>query len=159
NQKELKLYSKRELALNLAFVPARFPEVEFMKVKDFIGLGRTPYLNAFGTKTEKDLEIIEHFIQLLDIQHLADKFTTELSDGERQLCAIAKALTQETPIILLDEPTAFLDYKNKQRIIDILEQLANELNLLILFSTHDLSSIAKQTIQKIGIEANTQSNE
>ena len=77
-------------------------------------------------------------MQELSILHLADKFTDKISDGERQLAAVARALAQDTPVLLLDEPTAFLDYSNKKRMIEKLIRIATEKNKCILLSTHEL---------------------
>ena len=74
----------------------------------------------------------------LSITHLLEKFTDEISDGERQLCAVARAFVQETPVILLDEPTAFLDYINRKKLLALLKLLSAEKNKCIVLSTHDL---------------------
>ena len=94
-------------AKTISFVGSKFDGVDYLKTKDFIALGRTPYTNALGRLNKSDLEVVNETIELLQLQVLQDKFTTELSDGERQLSAIARAITQQTDIIILDEPTAF----------------------------------------------------
>lgn len=145
--------SKEQLSKKIAFVPSRFPEIEFTTVKDFVLLGRTPYLNNRGIVTKQDLEYVDGILTRLNIQHLATKYTNELSDGERQMCAVARALAQQTPIILLDEPSSFLDYKNKRRLIELLLQIAQEMNLLILFSSHDVETIVQFDIQLLGLSS------
>lgn len=125
----------------VAFVPSRFPEIANMRTIDFIGLGRTPYLNALGRLTEKDKQMVNASIQELNIEHLEQKMISELSDGEKQLCAIARAICQETPIILLDEPTSFLDYKNKRIVLEKMIQLAEK--RCVIFSSHDLEMVHK----------------
>lgn len=125
----------------VAFVPSRFPEIANMRTYDFIGLGRTPYLNALGRLTEKDKQMVNTSIQELNIEHLEQKMISELSDGEKQLCAIARAICQETPIILLDEPTSFLDYKNKKIVLEKIIQLAEK--RCVIFSSHDLEMVHK----------------
>lgn len=144
---------QNELAKMVAFVPSKFPEADFMSVYDFIALGRTPYLNNIGRLNEEDFKVIENVIKHVQIQHLQTKRTNELSDGERQLCAVARALAQQTPIILLDEPTGFLDFRNKRRLLVLLDKLTKEMQLTILFSTHDIESIFPLDIQLLGIEA------
>ncbi len=99
NGKLVSQMNQNELAQTVAFVPSKFPEMDFMSVFDFIALGRTPYLNSIGRLSEEDLELVNQVIEQVQIQHLQTKRTNELSDGERQLCAIARALTQKTPII------------------------------------------------------------
>lgn len=153
NGKTVSEMNRQELAATIAFVPSKFPDSDFMSAIDFISLGRTPYLNHMGRLSEKDLAIVEQVINQVGISHLKHNYTSQLSDGERQLCAVARALAQQTPVILLDEPTGFLDYRNKRRLLELLEQLVKQLNITILFSTHDIETIRYSDIQLIGIEA------
>ncbi|MCO5259448.1 MAG: ABC transporter ATP-binding protein [Crocinitomicaceae bacterium] len=150
-------YSRIQLSRQISFVPARFPDVEFISVFDFVLLGRTPYLNNRGIVSKEDVAYVYAIIERLNITHLAEKFTNSLSDGERQLCAVARALAQQTSIILLDEPSGYLDYKNKRRLIELLLTIAQEMNLLILFSTHDIETIMHyDTIELLGLEVGEQ---
>jgi iron complex transport system ATP-binding protein len=151
NGKQIVEMNRRELANTVAFVPSKFPETDFMSVIDFISLGRTPYVNTIGRLSEADNKIVEWVLDEVQIKHLVSKKTTQLSDGERQLCAVARALAQKTPIILLDEPTGFLDYRNKHRLLELLSKLTKELKIIVLFSTHDLESIRHFDIELIGI--------
>lgn len=146
--------TRENLAKTISFVPARFPELEFVSVYDFVLLGRTPYLNTVGSISQKDKDLVNQLLEKVKIDHLKTKFTNQISDGERQLCAVARALAQQTSILLLDEPSGYLDYKNKRRLLELLVTIAKELNLLILFSTHDIETIQQFDIQLIGIEAN-----
>ncbi len=130
---------------HFGFVQSRFPGVPFMKAKEYVALGRTPYTNAFGRLRDKDFSIVEESLQIMQIEHLAERFTEELSDGERQLLAITKVLAQETAYIFLDEPTAFLDYANKKKILELLTKIALEQNKCILFSSHDLEMTIHHT--------------
>ena len=134
-----------DLSKTVAFVNSTFPIVEYLKTEDFIALGRSPYTNAFGRLKPSDLRIIDEVCDQLNINSLKGKYTSELSDGERQLVAIAKALAQETPVVILDEPTAFLDYSNKLIVLIKLKEIAKKLNKCVLLSSHDID---------LGIEAN-----
>lgn len=125
----------------VALVPSRFPEISMMKVDEFIGLGRTPYLNALGRLRSLDFEAIEEASNTLSIQHLLKKFVHQLSDGEKQLCGIARALCQDTSIILLDEPTSFLDYRNKMIVLEKINLLASQSQKCVIFSSHDLDLV------------------
>jgi iron complex transport system ATP-binding protein len=133
-----KLFPNVSIAKKIAFVPSKFDGIQHLKVYDYIALGRAPYTNFLGKLNEIDHLKIKEAISILGIDHLALKDTVSLSDGERQLCSIAKALVQETPIILLDEPSAFLDYQNKIKVLQILQKIAKDKNLCIIQSTHDL---------------------
>ena len=112
----------------------------FISVKEFITLGRYPYTNWLGSLTDIDKEKIAQALHILGLAHLADKKVHQISDGERQKTLIAKALAQDTPVIIMDEPTAFLDYKNKAELLDTIRRLAAEQNKTVIISTHDISS-------------------
>lgn len=120
------------------FVPSKFDGVQHLSGRDFVALGRAPFTNFLGKLTSADHAVIDQTFSLLKIEYLTQKDTLMMSDGERQLLAIAKALVQETPVILLDEPCAFLDYKNKMKVLHVLKTLAEEKNLCIIQSSHDL---------------------
>ena len=127
-----------------------------MTVQDFLLLGRTPYLNLLGRTTDADEHLLQKCLQKTGSQHLAKRYLSELSDGERQVCAIGKALMQESQIILLDEPTAYLDYTNKKRILELLTNLAKEEGKLIVFSSHDVELVYKSEIDILAIPSETQ---
>jgi len=133
----------KERSRLISFVPTQTAVISNISVFDFVGLGRTPYLNALGRFSKKDIEIIELAMSQLNISHLRQKMLNELSDGERQLSAIASAISQETPIILLDEPTSYLDYRNKLLVLEKVKDLAKTQNKCILFSTHDLDMVSE----------------
>lgn len=111
--------------------------VQHATAYDIIAMGRYPYTSFMGTLTAKDREIIATIIQRMNISY-ADKLFNALSDGEKQQVLIAKTLVQQTPIILLDEPTAHLDLPNRIKIFQILQQIAQEQQKIVLISTHEL---------------------
>ena len=113
-------------------------EVPYMKVVDLVGLGRSPYTGFFGTLGREDKAAVHEAIQMVGIGNLAERTVDTLSDGERQKALLAKALAQQTPVILLDEPTAFLDFHAKAAILRLMLHLAHETNKTILLSTHDV---------------------
>ena len=106
--------------------------------RQIVGLGRSPYTGFWGTLNSKDRDIVEDSISKTGITHLAERMIQTLSDGERQKVMIAKALAQQTPVIYLDEPTAFLDYPSKVDMLILLRNLAHETGKTIFLSTHDL---------------------
>lgn len=113
-------------------------DVERMTVRDIVAMGRMPYTGFFGKLTEEDERIVSKAIETLSLEDFSNRQINTLSDGERQKAIIAKALAQETPYILLDEPTAFLDYPSKVSTMEMLQKLCKENNKAILISTHDL---------------------
>ena len=113
-----------------------------------IGLGRSPYTGFWGTLSKEDKTVVDKSIALVGIPHLAHRMVHTLSDGERQKVMIAKALAQETPVIYLDEPTAFLDFPSKVEMMQLLHQLSRQTDKTIFLSTHDLE-LALQIADKI----------
>ena len=138
DKKQISSLQLKERAQLIAFVGSRFSGVDYLKVSDYLALGRSPYTDIMGNLSSSDKERISYFAEKLGIAAFLDKFTRLLSDGERQLCAIARAFLQETPILLLDEPTAFLDFENKQIVLEHLLELARIEQKCVVFSTHDL---------------------
>jgi iron complex transport system ATP-binding protein len=157
---EIELDHKLTSALNhkdlsnlVAFVTSKFDGIEHLKVYDYIAIGRTPYTNLFGRLSAQDHTQIASAIKTLGIDYLSDKLTTEISDGERQLCAIARALAQGTPIITLDEPTAFLDYANRVKVLTMLKSLALEQQKCIVLSSHDIDICIEMNLPILYIDS------
>lgn len=136
--KPLQGLSREEKVGVVSFVPSKFFGVEHLSVYDLIALGRAPYTNILNVLTEEDHAYIRTVISQLSLQELKGKDTLSLSDGERQIAMIGKALAQESKIMILDEPTAFLDYNNRRKILRLLKELAERNNQLIFISSHDL---------------------
>lgn len=136
--REIQTINTRDFPKLASYVPVQFPYMDYVRTSEYIAAGRSPYTDLLGRITEIDSKEINTAIALLEIGHLKDRFTSELSDGEKQLVSIGKAIAQQTPIILLDEPTAFLDYANKQRVLHFLKKTALELDKCILLSAHDI---------------------
>lgn len=136
--KEIDTYTPKSLAKVISIVLTQRPKVYNMSSFELVATGRTPYTDFWGKLTAEDHAIIRQAFQEVGIEQLKDRYIDTLSDGERQKVMIAKALVQDTPIILLDEPTAFLDYPSKVEIMQLLAQLAHQNNKTILLSTHDM---------------------
>jgi len=138
NQQELQKISKVNLPKLIAYVDSSFAGVEYLTVFDYLALGRSPHTNNMGKLNTEDKQVIQEVVRELNLVHLIEKDTSEISDGERQLCAVARAIIQSTPIILLDEPTAFLDYLNRQKLIELLVLIAEKQQKTIILSSHDI---------------------
>ena len=109
-----------------------------LTVFELIALGRQPYTNWIGKLTEDDIAKVNEALELTQISHLADKKHYEISDGQLQIVLIARALAQDTPLIILDEPTTHLDLLHKVTLLKLLKELTQETGKSILFSTHDI---------------------
>ena len=123
-------------------------DIDRMTVRDIVAMGRIPYTGFFSKLSDEDERIVSEAIETLSLHEFSNRQINTLSDGERQKAIIAKALAQQTPYILLDEPTAFLDYPSKVSTMQMLKKLCKENNKAILISTHDLD-IALQYCDKV----------
>lgn len=146
--KEIGSYTDKQLSKVISVVLTEKCDIRNMTSVELIGLGRSPYTGFWGTLSKEDKEVVDHAINLVGISHLAHRMVHTLSDGERQKVMIAKALSQETPVIFLDEPTAFLDFPSKVEMMQLLHQLSRQTDKTIFLSTHDLE-LALQIADKI----------
>ena len=136
--RELSELSNADLARMVAFVNTERVSVEAMTAYDLVAVGRSPYTDWSGRLRSCDHEVIERSIRIAGVEHLADRYVDTLSDGECQRVMIAKALAQDTPAILLDEPTSYLDMPNRYELCTLLGRLAHDEGKCVLFSTHEL---------------------
>lgn len=136
--KDLGALSNAELARKIAFVNTERVMVEAMTAYDLVAVGRSPYTDWSGRLRGSDHEIIERSIRIAGVEHLAERYVDTLSDGECQRVMIAKVLAQDTPAILLDEPTSYLDMPNRYELCTLLGRLAHDEGKCVLFSTHEL---------------------
>jgi iron complex transport system ATP-binding protein len=137
-KKNLSNYSDAERAKWISVVLTEKVNVQDLSVAEMVGMGRLPYTGFWGVLTSEDHAIIEKSLEQVHISAMAHRSIQTLSDGERQKVMIAKALAQETPIIFLDEPTAFLDFSGKVEILKRLYQLSKSMDKTIFLSTHDI---------------------
>ena len=143
--KDLMSYSPKERAKLLGIVLTERPDDMFLKVFDVVAAGRYPYTGMFGKLNENDEKEIKESLELVGVNNLINRVFNTLSDGEKQKVMIAKAIAQNTPVIMLDEPTAFLDYPSKIELFSLLKKLAKEQKKAILFSSHDLELLLRYT--------------
>ena len=136
--KSLSDYKERELATVIGVVLTERTNLQNMTVDELVGMGRSPYTGFWGRLSVEDRRKVEEALALVGIFALRGRMVQTLSDGERQKVMIAKALAQETPVIFLDEPTAFLDYPSKVEILRLLGRLSHDMGKTIFLSTHDL---------------------
>jgi iron complex transport system ATP-binding protein len=142
--KNIETYSRIEFARIVSFVSTESIRLSHCTVKQLVAFGRYPYTNWVGKLTSNDEAAVSEAIAMVGLTSLAGRFINEISDGERQRVMIARTLAQDTNIIVLDEPTAFLDMPNKFEVVHLLSELARKKNKTIIFSSHDLNIAMKE---------------
>ena len=135
---DLTHYTDKQLSRLIGVVLTEKPDVRNMSIEELVSMGRSPYTGFWGKLSKEDNRIVDEAIELVGINSLRGRYVHTLSDGERQKVMIAKALAQQTPIICLDEPTAFLDFPSKVEVMQLLRRLAREQQKTIFLSTHDV---------------------
>ena len=131
--------SRRELARRIALVPQSPAVPAGMTVTDYVLLGRTPYIPYLGTETRRDLAIVADVLDHLDLGAFAGRALDSLSGGERQRAVLARALAQQAPVLLLDEPTTGLDVGHQQQVMELVDTLRRDLELTVVSAMHDLT--------------------
>jgi len=142
NGRDLSTMPISERARLLAVVPQARKLTPEYTVQQAVMMGRTPYLGWLGNPSKKDLDKVDWAIDRTGISELVERRVDELSGGEQQLVLVARALAQDSPVILLDEPTAHLDLRHQATILDLVHSLASERNLAVLMSLHDLNLVS-----------------
>ena len=137
-------------ASTVSFVTTERRRIANLKVEDLVALGRAPYTNWIGRMQEEDSEIVATSLERVAMSGMAKRSIERLSDGELQRVMIARALAQQTPVMLLDEPTAFLDMPSRFELVELLTALARSEKKCIIFSTHELD-IAQNCCDKIAL--------
>lgn len=144
--------SAAEVARLVSVVLTDRPLTPSLTAAEMVGMGRAPYTGFWGRLSDDDRRLVSEAMQTVGIDSLATRRMGRLSDGERQKVMIAKALAQHTPVIVLDEPTAFLDYPSKVAVMKTLARLAHDEGKTILMSTHDLELAAQLGDELMEIE-------
>lgn len=155
DNRDIESFSQREIARQVSIVLTQKPDVQNLTIEEIIGLGRSPYTGFFGRLRAEDRKVVDDAIATMGIEKLRGRMIQTLSDGERQKVMIAKALAQETPVILLDEPTAFLDFPSKAETFQSLQRMAHDRDKLILLSTHDLELAVRFADSLLEVKAGT----
>lgn len=140
---DIRSLSPSAIAKTLAFVSTQRTRIPSMRCVDAVAMGRAPYTNWIGRMQKIDEEIVMRSLSEVGMQDFALRTLDTMSDGECQRVMIARALAQDTPVILLDEPTSFLDMPSRYDLVNLLNRLAHEQKKCILFSTHELDIATK----------------
>lgn len=154
-EKSLSALSSQERSLIIALVESRFEGGEYLSTLEYLQLGRYPYTGFSGRLSACDITVVTEIASRLKLDHLLEQSTLTLSDGERQRAGIARAMIQETPVILLDEPTSFLDYPNKRSTLQLLADLTRNENKVVLLACHDLELCIEYADDCLIINPNT----
>jgi len=138
DKQDIQNYTAKEMAQKVAVVLNSKVDAPYLRVYEAVALGRSPYLNWLGQAQARDLEVIEQALQITETKQFSDRFLHTLSDGERQRVMIARAIAQESPVIVLDEPTAFLDVYYRKQTMALLHKIAVEQKKCVISSTHEI---------------------
>ena len=141
----ISMMTPRQRARTIGVVLTESTDVGNMTVREMVAMGRSPYTGFWGRLSSSDEALVSDALRMTGMEAFADTYVNAISDGERQKVMIAKALAQQTPFILLDEPTAFLDYPSKVSTMTMLRDLCHEQGKTVLLSTHDLDTALRLT--------------
>ncbi|MDO9183206.1 MAG: ABC transporter ATP-binding protein [Bacteriovorax sp.] len=141
HDKSINVFSSQELARFISIVLTEKIQVDFLKVVELISLGRSPYTNWLGDLNNSDKKIVSQVMDQVGVFDLAEHFYSDLSDGQKQKVLIARALAQQPEILILDEPTTYLDIPSKVELLKLLQKISKESNMAIIMSSHDLDLI------------------
>ncbi len=136
--RDLSSATLREVARMMSVVYTERTNAGALTVREVVGLGRQPFTGFFGRLDDADREIVDCSLEAVGISALADRFVATLSDGERQKTMIARGVAQQAPVMILDEPTSFLDVASRLEVMELLRRLAAEQRTAVLLSTHDV---------------------
>lgn len=139
NNSPIHAYSNKDMARLISLVLTKQPLPQHLKVLDFVALGRQPYTNWVGLNTRKDKSHIIKALKQVDLYDLKDKACIALSDGQLQKVLIARAIAQDTPLIILDEPTSHLDMYHKAMVLKLLKQISQKQGRAVVFATHEIN--------------------
>ena len=145
-------YGRRELARTVSYVPQPDAGPLDYSVRSFVEMGRFPHISAWAALSEADAIAVNNAMELTEVADLAERSMASLSGGEKQRASIAAALAQGGSILLLDEPTSFLDYRHQVQVLDLLDRLHRENGLTVVAVTHDLNSTVASADEVIALK-------
>lgn len=138
NDKKMMDYSEKEKARTIAVMMTGYNSTEFMNCEEVVALGRFPYTGRFGMLTSDDIKLVEEAMVLTGVEELRNRDFMKLSDGQRQRVLLARAICQQPEILIMDEPTTYLDISYKLELLSILRKLVDDTGLTVLMSVHDI---------------------
>jgi len=147
NSEDVNNWHVKKRAKEIAVVFSRLNQVPSIPVFDLVGLGRLPYKSGFSKLSEKETETIENALELVGIPHLKNRFANELSDGQLQMAMIARALVQDTQLVIMDEPTSHLDIENQFKIFELIYKLSQETGKTFIVASHQIELVLQNASQ------------
>lgn len=147
NQEEISNWNKAKRAKEIAVVFSRLNQVPAISVEELVALGRLPYRNWMTQLNSDEVELIEKSLDLVGITHLKNRFANELSDGQLQMVMIARALVQDTNLIIMDEPTSHLDIENQFKIFELIYKLTQETSKTFIVASHQIELLLQNATQ------------
>lgn len=141
--KSISVYKERELAKQMAMVFTKRPKTEYVTCEEMVATGRYPYTNGLGILGKRDWDLVEQALEKVHLTEKKDRDFETLSDGQKQLCMLARALCQQPKVLILDEPTSFLDIRYKMEVMDVLQRLVREEQVTVIMSLHELDLAMK----------------
>ncbi|MCI6857678.1 MAG: ABC transporter ATP-binding protein [Eubacterium sp.] len=154
NGQSVEKMTGKELSKKMSVVLTQRVKTELMTCEDVVATGRYPYTGVFGILSEQDREIVRDSMKMVHIEELADRDFTKISDGQKQRVMLARALCQEPDIIVLDEPTSFLDIKYKLEFLSIIQDMSRNRNLSVIMSLHELDLAGRISDKMLCIRGN-----
>ncbi len=147
HSEDIKNWNVQKRARKIAVVFSRLSQTPSISVFDLVSLGRLPYRNGFSKLNSSDKEFIENALQLVGISHLKHRFANELSDGQLQMAMIARALVQDTELVIMDEPTSHLDIENQFKIFELIYKLSQETQKTFIVASHQIELVLQNATQ------------
>ncbi len=155
DNKEISKWSLKDMAQNVAVVLTDRIRPEMMSCAEVVAMGRYPYTNLTGKLTPDDKEIVRQALERVNAMELASKDFTTLSDGQKQRILLARAICQEPEVIVLDEPTAYLDIRHKIELLDILREMVKEKEITVIMSLHEIDLATKASDYLLCVKGDT----